>query len=117
MRRRAGALTPTELSILDAALRLLNRGEEEFYGFLIAKEIKEAREARLLTSRGTVYRALWRLEGMGFLLSRWEDPAIAADNNRPRRKFYKITPAGAVAFANSPGEDKGVSQIWRTAPE
>ena len=63
MRRKPGALTPTELAILDAALRLRNRGENEFYGYLIAKEIREAR-------------------------------------------FYRITPSGAAAFANSSQVDR-----------
>ena len=116
MRRKAGALTPIEFSILDAALRFRNRGEEEFHGFLIASEISEKKQARLLTARGTLYRALWRLEEMGLLHSRWEDPAIAAEDGRPRRKFYKITLAGAAAFSAAAGEGKEISQIcWTTS--
>jgi hypothetical protein len=36
---------------------------------------------------------------MGLLESRWEDPAIAAEENRPRRRFYRVTAAGNRAFA------------------
>ena len=101
MRRKRGTLIPIEQSILDAALHLRSQGEEEFYGFLLAKKIKEKKKARLLTAHGTLYRALMRLEKMGLLRSRWEDPLIAANRNRPRRKMYMITPAGAAEIAKS----------------
>ena len=67
---------------------------DEFHGFQMAKEIKEQREARLLIGHGTLYRALGRLEQQGFLRSRWEDPMVAAEHNRPRRKLYELTGQG-----------------------
>ena len=116
MRRKPGALTQIELSILDAALSLRSQGEGEFYGFKIANEIREKKQARLLTARGTLYRALWRLEEMGFLQSRWEDPAIAAEDVRPRRKYYEITPAGAATIPAAIAEGTGTSQFcWTTS--
>ena len=66
----------------------------QFHGYLIARESEEATDARLLTAYGTLYRALGRLEQMGLMTSTWEDPQIPADENRPRRRLYAITPDG-----------------------
>src|SRR6478752_2557392 len=93
MRRKAGALVPLELAICAAAVDLLRQGVSEFHGYLIAKEIKEHADNRLLTAYGTLYRALGRLESMGLLTSRWADAMIAAGENRPRRRLYALTPA------------------------
>jgi len=59
----------------------------------------DAKDARLLTSHGTLYRALDRLENAGLLTSRWEDPAIAGEESRPRRRFYQMTTKGSIALA------------------
>jgi PadR family transcriptional regulator PadR len=101
MRRKAGALVPLELAICAAASDLRRQGTEEFHGYLIAKEIKEHADNRLLTAYGTLYRALGRLETMGLLASHWEDAMIAAGENRPRRRLYSLTPAGEEAVAEA----------------
>jgi PadR family transcriptional regulator PadR len=54
-------------------------------------------DRRLLTAYGTLYRALGRLEAMGMLQSRREDPQIAAQENRPGRRLYMLTAAGERA--------------------
>ncbi len=117
MRRKAGALVPLELAICTAAVELRGQGTEEFHGYLIAKEIKEHADNRLLTAYGTLYRALGRLESMGLLTSRWEDAMIAADENRPRRRLYALTPAGeeAVADAAKAAAAKGARKGWASA--
>ena len=97
MRRKAGALIPIEQSILAAALHLSTSGSQEFHGFRIAKEIKGQNDARLLTGHGTLYRALGRLEKQGYLDGNWEDPHLAARENRPRRKLYSLTAKGVSA--------------------
>ena len=91
MRRKAGQLVPLEIAICDAAARLRRRGVNEFHGYEIAKRIGEDADSKLLTAYGTLYRALGRLESMGLLESRWEDPQIAADENRPGRRLYSLT--------------------------
>ena len=101
MRRKAGTLLPIELSILEAGIELRVRGMSEFYGFLIAKEIKQRQDARLLTAHGTLYKALDRMEKAGLLVSRWEDPLIAAQESRPRRRLYQVTVAGEGALAKA----------------
>jgi DNA-binding PadR family transcriptional regulator len=101
MRRKAGSLVPLELAICAAAAELRQRGTTEFHGYLIAKEIKEHADSRLLTAYGTLYRALSRLEAMGLLASQWEDANVAADENRPRRRLYSLTAAGEEAVAEA----------------
>ena len=104
MRRKTGSLVPLEVAICTAALALRERGVDQFHGYLIAKELKDASDAKLLTAYGTLYRALGRLEQMGLMTSAWEDPQIPADANRPRRRLYAITPDGQTAVANATRE-------------
>ncbi|HET9476040.1 MAG TPA: helix-turn-helix transcriptional regulator [Dehalococcoidia bacterium] len=101
MRRRPGVLLPIEVSILEAGIELRLRGTGYFHGFLIAKEIKQREEARLLTAHGTLYKALDRMEKAGLLESQWEDPETAALENRPRRRTYLVTAAGQAALARA----------------
>ncbi|MDA1189149.1 MAG: helix-turn-helix transcriptional regulator [Chloroflexi bacterium] len=101
MRRKPGLLVPLEISILEASLILRSRGAAEFHGFLIAKEVKKQEAARRLTAHGTLYKALDRLEKAGLLESRWEDPGIAAQEHRPRRRLYQTTTAGEKALAQA----------------
>jgi hypothetical protein len=101
MRRKAGTLVPLEISILEAGMELSLRGQPYFHGFLIASEIKEREDARLLTAHGTLYKALDRLAKAGLLASEWEDPVVAAGQNRPRRRFYRVTLAGETALTNA----------------
>ena len=101
MRRKAGALIPIEVSILETGIELRTRGAAYFHGFMIAKEIKEREEARLLTAHGTLYKALDRMQKAGLLESEWEDPAKAANEGRPRRRLYRVTTAGEAALAKA----------------
>lgn len=98
MRRRAGTLIPLEASILAAGLELRGAGEPEFHGFQLAKELRERDEARRLTAHGTLYKALDRMERAGLLESQWEDPEIAVERGRPRRRLYRVTASGEGAL-------------------
>lgn len=101
MRRKRGVLLPIEVSILEAGLLLRDQGQDEFHGFLVAKEMRERDAARRLTAHGTLYKALDRLERGGLLESRWEDPAIAAEEGRPRRRLYRVTGLGERALVTA----------------
>jgi len=48
---------------------------------------------RTKLASGTLYPILFRLEGVGWLQSRWEagNPAVLG---RPRRRFYRVTAEG-----------------------
>ncbi len=100
MRRKDGSLFPLEVSILEAALSLRRQGSAEVHGFLLAKTIRDRDQARRLTAYGTLYKALERLERLGYLESRWEDPLVAAADGRPRRRFYRLTIVGERALAS-----------------
>ena len=99
MRRKPDNLIPLELSILEAAAELQTLGTPCFHGFGIAKRLKDRSEARLLTAHGSLYRALDRLYRAGMLASEWEDPVIAVNERRPRRRLYRVTAAGEAALA------------------
>ncbi len=104
MRRKTGELIPLEQSILLAGIELRFRGLADFHGFLMARELKERNDTRLLTAHGTLYKALDRLQSFGFLESEWEEPLIAANEGRPRRRLYRVTAAGETALARSRAE-------------
>ena len=116
MKRKPGTLLPIEVSILEAAAQLRQLGAGEFHGFQIAKKIKDQKEARLLTGYGTLYRALERLEKQGFLSSRWEDPLAAAEQNRPRRRLYKLTGVAATVPSHSAPDGALVALALRRSP-
>jgi len=101
MRRKAGGLIPLEIAICTCAADLLVRGTREFHGYEIAKRLSDVADHKLLTAYGTLYRALGRLESMGLLESRWEDPEVPARENRPGRRLYTLTSAGETAVADA----------------
>ena len=101
MNRKRGTLLPLETTILITVVDLRGLGEEEFHGFAIAKEMAAHSEARTLTAHGTLYKALSRMEDVGLLGSRWEDPAVAADAGRPRRRLYHVTGLGRQALSTA----------------
>jgi len=102
VRRKPNGLVPLEYSICVSAVDLRRRGVAEFHGYQIAKRLADDAERRLLTAYGTLYRALARLEKMGLLQSRWEDPAVPARENRPGRRLYTLTAAGEAAASEAP---------------
>src|SRR5687767_1884106 len=102
MRRKPGALVPLEEAICASASALRRRGVKEFHGYELARQLADDSERRLLTAYGTLYRALGRLEAMGMLESRWEDPEIPARENRPGRRLYTLTAEGERAVDSAP---------------
>jgi len=61
---------------------------------------------------GTVYPALRRLERDGLLQSKWEAEVLAQE--RPARKYYRITRLGSEVLANAL---KRYPLLERLAPE
>ncbi len=114
MRRKPGTLLPIEISILATALVLQARGQDEFHGFFIAKEMKEGQSAKRLTAHRTLYRALGRLEDAGLLISRGEDPADAQRESRPIRRLYSTTPQGLRALADAEDRSKAAGKLGRS---
>jgi PadR family transcriptional regulator, regulatory protein PadR len=54
---------------------------------------------------GTIHPILARLEGYGWLESRWED-TDPKQEGRPRRRYYRLTPDG-VAYGARAGQRAG----------
>ena len=98
MRRKPGAIIGVEQSILVAGARL-QAESGEFHGYSLAKEMRDAEQARRLVSHGSLYKALDRLENAGLVTSRWEDAESAFDEGRPRRRLYRLTTNGLAALA------------------
>lgn len=96
-RRRADTLLPIEEQILGAGLQLQRSGGD-FHGFALAKAMAGRDDGRGLTAHGTLYKALGRLSERGLLTDRWEDADVATAEGRPRRRLYRVTGAGEVAF-------------------
>ncbi|AXB43698.1 PadR family transcriptional regulator [Amycolatopsis albispora] len=109
-RRKPGSLLPLETEILEAALR----SDAPFHGFALAQTMREQRGSSTLTSHGTLYKALGRLEEFGLLTSEWEDAEAA--EGRPRRRLYELTGRGAQVAARAAAEQPA-RRAPRTSPE
>jgi PadR family transcriptional regulator, regulatory protein PadR len=73
-----------------AALILQTIHAGQVYGFSVM-------EATGLPS-GTVYPAMRRLERDALITSKWEQQSIADAEQRPARKYYKLTRTGVTAL-------------------
>ncbi|KUM75878.1 hypothetical protein AQI84_19425 [Streptomyces griseorubiginosus] len=92
--------TPAMLAVLDGLLHL-----DRPYGL-------ELVQATGLAS-GTVYPILARLEAEGLVSSRWESEAPM---DRPRRRFYEITPDGLLFARSALSEGHPVARKPDIAP-
>ena len=100
VRRRPGTLLPLELELIEVAGRLQRAGQDDCYGYSLAKALAGDGDRRLV-AHGTLYKALGRLTGAGLLDSQWEDASIAEAEGRPRRRLYRVTGAGIEALAEA----------------
>ena len=87
------------MDILESGLGL-QANEGSFYGFALAKSLS-SRDGSALTGHGTLYKALSRMADSGVLEARWEDPADAESEGRPRRRLYTVTAEGSRALARA----------------
>lgn len=96
--------TPQTVAVLRA---MLNDPAREMYGTEICS-------AAGLAS-GTIHPILARMEGLGWLESRWED-INPQERGRPRRRYYRLSSAGAesagVLVANADKRRERL-QSWR----
>jgi len=117
MRRKADQLLPLELEILEAALVLEQRGVPQFHGYSLAKLLKEHGDRRLLTAHGTLYRALHRLESAGLIEASWEELRVAARENRPRRRMYRLLGAAEPAVKRARAIKRLQSKLGALQPD
>jgi PadR family transcriptional regulator len=77
------------LDVLEVLLEAFDNDKQELHGWAIMKAVGR--------SGPTVYGVLDRLEDVDWITSRWEDHN--PQPNKPRRRFYRLTPTGAVSAA------------------
>ena len=65
------------------------------HGWGISQRIQQVSNGVLLINQGSLYPALYRLEGKGWLATEWGD----SENNR-QAKFYSLTRAGRKQLAH-----------------
>lgn len=111
VQRKPGQLLPLEFRILDAGMSL-QADDGSFYGFLLAKTLSHADDSSLL-SHGTLYKALGRLTKSGLLDATWEDPELAEEAGRPRRRLYTVTGEGELARSR---EHHRLEQLMKANP-
>ncbi len=61
---------------------------------------------------GTVYPALRRLESQGLVRSDWESETEAAENARPRRRYYELTETGKAQLSEAASRYRAVSRLF-----
>lgn len=64
---------------------------------------------------GTVYPLLRRLERRGVLEGVWEDEERARAEQRPPRRYYRLTPVGQEAMAGVMKRFPALVQLFETA--
>jgi PadR family transcriptional regulator, regulatory protein PadR len=82
-------------------LAVLERSQEDLYGYEIAKRLQRANEGEALFKEGTVYPVLRALAASGLLTSR-----VVPSYSGPPRRYYRITDEGRATL-------RQWSDIWR----
>ena len=100
----AASSTPIVLAIL---------AEGDSYGYAIIKRVGELSGSRLEWTDGMLYPLLHRLDRLGYVDARWEEPPGGR-----RRRYYSITGAGRKALAEQRRQWEIVAgalqNAWRT---
>jgi transcriptional regulator len=86
------------------------------HGHQIAKHIQRTTDDVLQVEHGSLYPALHRMEGKGWIVAKWE---MAKDRNR-EFKYYRLTPAGKKELVREESRWKqlaaAVATVMRPAP-
>ncbi|MBE3201789.1 MULTISPECIES: PadR family transcriptional regulator [Parafrankia] len=86
------------LDVLEAFLDAMQKSEE-LHGWVISRSTGR--------SGPTVYGILDRLEDLGWVTGRWEEPPV--EPSRPRRRLYVLSAEGAAAARELLAERRGSS--------
>jgi len=97
-------MTPAVLHIL------LSLAAEDRHGLGIAADVKAFTDGRLVLGPGTLYGTIKRLLDAG-LVEDLGQPS-GANNDDPRRRYYRITPKGRKALA---AETEGLASVVNVA--
>ncbi|MDH3295297.1 MAG: PadR family transcriptional regulator [Acidimicrobiia bacterium] len=100
----AASATPMVLAIL---------AEGESYGYAIIKRVNELSGGALEWSDGMLYPLLHRLARLGYVESSWRS---AAETGERRRKYYRLTDAGAEALSEQRNQwsmvTETLARVW-----
>ena len=72
-------------------ISILNQGED--YGYSIIQKVRTCSRERIRWTDGMLYPVLHRMQDRGLITFRW-----TKGEGGPRRKFYRMTPAGRKAL-------------------
>lgn len=67
--------------------------DQDFYGYDLAKRVKEQTDGRFELKEGTLYLSFKRLEQSGLVESYWGDVSGGS-----KRKYYKLLPEGRATL-------------------
>ena len=81
-------------------LAVLSQLRRERYGYTLRKALEEA---GLEMDEGTLYPLLRRLESQGLLTSEWRE------ENKRRKRFYRLLPAGEQMFEQLSAELRSIN--------
>jgi len=101
----AASAVPLVLSILE---------EGESYGYTIIQRVRQLSGGEIEWTDGMLYPVLHRLEGLGFVRSRWD----VSEAGR-KRKYYTLSPAGKCALAEQQQQwalvHTTLTKLWGTS--
>jgi len=104
--KRRGLLFPIDRAIIGVLDQHRSTRPDGLHGYELSYLLKSHAEGTGLThaeglhSNGTVYKALSRLRRCGALSSEWEDPDVALEAGRPRRRYHALTENGLARARN-----------------
>ena len=89
------------------------------HGHQIAKHIQQATEDVLQVEHGSLYPALHRLEGKGWIAAKWEP---AGKNLKREFKYYRLTPGGRKQLSSAEAKWKQLASaiarvMWPASKE
>lgn len=98
VKRRPGRLFALEVAILESGL-LVQSEEDAFYGFALVRRMEQLAGGGAQVAHGALYKALARMAAAGLVEASWEDPGLAEQQGRPRRRLYTVTALGESTLA------------------
>jgi len=100
-RENAVAAAPRPSPAAQRILHAMAAGPVYLYGLRVIE--------RTGMPSGTVYPAMRRLERDGLVQSHWEQQSIAEAEQRPLRKYYKLTPSGRKQLRHGSEDSKSLT--------
>ena len=108
MRRYAKGMLAIERTTIRLLGEQLESKPQGVYGYELARILREeartgpavVADATSLRANGTVYKILYRLSRIGAVTSYWEEPEVALEEGRPRRRYYLLTENGRARARN-----------------